>query len=742
MADDGKRWGATPDEWAHLELILGLGPDLLPVVSRADAAISPNSGISKLGKVPSLYNKKGLAVGIMNWPSKRATEAELNRWAGVSDLGACVQTREARAIDIDVPDVALAGRIQGTVERVLGFALPVRSRPGTGKRLLAFAMPGEFGKRKIDFGESGIVEFLGTGCHFVCCGVHTSGDRYEWDGEGAGGLPWELPVLPVEVWEKVWAAMGPLAREARGAGGAGEETGEEGGGSGYKGRGAALPGVIASDEVSASLEILGLALKVGREGQVHIECPWVGEHTTAQTVGETTYFPSRGRGYERGHFKCLHAHCAGRGDDEFMVALGLEEPGGGFEVVTVPAGGDGVEILDRELTRNEDNRVLATLSNLIGLFSRPAMSSYHIHYDEFRDEIVYRRYEGDKGKEPSPWLRFQDHVYTEIRTYLERTGFNPVSKEMMRDVVHAIAKGNPIDTAQEWLGGLEWDGVKRIDRFLVDYMGAENTPYSQAVGRYIWMTLAGRVLSPGCKADAAPIFVGEQYSGKSFFISCMAPDEDYFAELRLDDEDPTFARKIRGKLIGEFVELRGLHTKDSETIKALISRRIEEWAPKFIEFNTKYKRRCLLIGTSNKDELFSDETGNRRWFPVRTPKGDCDALIRDRLQLWAEGKTAFQIEGTIKGIYEKTNKLAHATREEFAINDAWDEPVERWLDEYKTSGTSNLIQIGDILRESLGYDTKNIKMSDTFRVGRILRKSGYRQIVKLIFGKTKRGWGR
>ena len=55
------RWGATPDDWAHLYLSCGLMADLLPVVSNPNATISPLSKMKGLGKTPSRYNQAGEA---------------------------------------------------------------------------------------------------------------------------------------------------------------------------------------------------------------------------------------------------------------------------------------------------------------------------------------------------------------------------------------------------------------------------------------------------------------------------------------------------------------------------------------------------------------------------------------------------------------------------------------------------------------------------------------------------------
>lgn len=177
---DIQRWGATPEEWANFDLLLGLTPDLLPVVSNPQARVSPKSSLRSLGKTPSQYNADGLVVGIPNWTQRETTAEDIALWQKQADYGICIQTRRLRAIDIDVEDPKLAMSIVGRFERQFGRKLPRRWRENSGKCLLAFLMPGGFPKRSFKVDGGGQVEFLGDGQQFVAAGVHPSGARYQW----------------------------------------------------------------------------------------------------------------------------------------------------------------------------------------------------------------------------------------------------------------------------------------------------------------------------------------------------------------------------------------------------------------------------------------------------------------------------------------------------------------------------------------------------------------------------------
>lgn len=79
------------------------------------------------------------------------------------------------------------------------------------------------------------------------------------------------------------------------------------------------------DPMVGFLEKKGLVLDYGRNGEVYVPCPWKHEHTSDSGPSESAWFPAGTNGYERGNYRCLHAHCDGRGASEFELAVGYIE---------------------------------------------------------------------------------------------------------------------------------------------------------------------------------------------------------------------------------------------------------------------------------------------------------------------------------------------------------------------------------------------------------------------------------
>lgn len=325
---DPKRYGATLDEWATFTLILGLDEDLLPVVSNPNAKISENSKIQKLGKTPSIYNSYRRVVGMPDWTEQKTTAHQITSWSSEKDYGICVQTRRVRALDVDVTDKALADELLRFIQSTLGVQLPMRVRNNSTKFLLCFDLPSpeeDLAKRTIKT-QHGIIEFLATGQQFVAAGTHESGERYEWINIDQG-----IPQLATRSrFEHLWDAL----QNRFGI----EPSTEARSGSRIQKRAEA----ISSDPVAQFLNEKSLILGSERSGQLHITCPFAEHHTSAAIMSATSYFPAHTGGYERGHFRCLHAHCEGRSDREFLDALGFVDGGiDDFDIVVDEPATDG-----------------------------------------------------------------------------------------------------------------------------------------------------------------------------------------------------------------------------------------------------------------------------------------------------------------------------------------------------------------------------------------------------------------
>ncbi len=405
-------------------------------------------------------------------------------------------------------------------------------------------------------------------------------------------------------------------------------------------------------------------------------------------------------------------------------ALGFADEVGPLAALELPA-----------FARIKSGEITPTKSNLVKAMARHDVCGFHVQFDTFRAETMLAE-SGSNG-----WRLLKDTDYVELCLHLERRGFQNISKDVIRDVVAYTAEAHSFDAAQHWLNDLKWDGQPRIERFLAVYFTAEDTPYTRAVALYLWTALAGRVQVPGIKCDMAPVAVGEQGARKSSAVAALAPAEDFFATMDLSTSDDNMARLMRGKLVIELDELKGLSTRDADFIKSLMTRRFEEWVPKYREMTVRYMRRSVFIGTSNRDDFLGDETGNRRWLPFRCGMCDPRGIARDRDQLWAEARDRFMVDGIL---FEEAERLAEAEHAAFAEHDEWDAAISKWLHtpdfENRTPFGREFLTAGEVLRHALELPNAQHNRLHTSRVKKSLIRQGYTYGTPRINGQKQRGF--
>jgi len=365
----------------------------------------------------------------------------------------------------------------------------------------------------------------------------------------------------------------------------------------------------------------------------------------------------------------------------------------------------------------------------------PDVCGFQLRRDDFLGEPMI----APAGTEE--WRRLRDTDYMELMLRAERLGFQSIGKETMRDAVAYTAEKNAFDSARHWLGPLKWDGVGRVDGFLAKYFGSSDTPYTRAVGRFLWTALAGRVMVPGVKVDMAPVAVGAQGMGKTTAVAAMAPSPEFFASIDLALRDIDLARAIRGKLVIELGELIGLRMREIEQVKSFMSRQHEEWVPKYHEMPIRYARRCVFFGTSNKDDFLSDETGNRRWLPFRSGKCDPDGIARDREQLWAEGRDLFARNGVL---FSEAERLAEAEHAGFTEHDDWEDSVNDWLNRPDFGGSTpisrDILRSSDVLRSAINLPPSQQTRAHQQRIKKVLLRLGFIEGSKRIDGQKVRGY--
>lgn len=708
-----QNWGAEPDDWFHFSFVLDLTPDLLPVVSRPDAQISPTSKLKTTGKTPSHYNGQGMVAGLKDWTARTSTDDDVGRWAKQPDYGILLQTRTVRALDVDVSDPAVAEAVLNAVTSMIG-PLPKRMRNNSPKFLLAFQLEGQMSKRILRT-EAGNIEFLATGQQFVALGTHPSGSRYEWEG----GLPDDIPVLGAEDFETLWRMLETVF-------GVGETVIEkEGRARDRSGRDAG-----ATDETADYLDANDWTLDWGTAGERYIRCPFEDGHSSVSNDNTATaYFPAGTGGFEQGHFRCLHASCAHRNDGDYLNAIGIRD--NDFDVVPTDTGEEYLPL--PAFSRDKNGQIEGTITNVLLALRRPDLCGVQIRLDEFRNEVILTTPRGEH-------LLLRDEYYTKIHETLEcKLQFKKFQETEIKRSVRLIAYENRFDSLKDWLSQLPaWDGVPRIDSFFCRHWGIDSSAYSKAVGRYWWTLLAGRALEPGIKGDMAVVLVSQQGKNKSEGIRAMAPTPEHYMELDFEKPAAERVREMRGHNVIELGEMRGMNKAGIGAVRVTISTRADRNRGLYREHYDTLPRRCGFIATVNTDTPLTDTEGNRRWLPMTIPD-DIDGkhiaaqIATEREQLWAEAVLVFKAEGIA---WERAETLAKTVLGDYEVkDDVWVSCIAEWLEAEATElNDSTLVKncdrvpltSKDLLVEAIGFKAPQVKRGDEMKVAKIMKDLGYK----------------
>lgn len=285
-------------------------------------------------------------------------------------------------------------------------------------------------------------------------------------------------------------------------------------------------------------------------------------------------------------------------------------------------------------------------------------------------------------KHPSKFWRDADDA--QLISYVD-AHYGTFSARNYDIAVTKVADDRAYHPIREFIESLpEWDKVPRVDTLLVDYLGAADTAYVRAVTRKTLCAAISRVLRPGCKFDSMLVLNGPQGVGKSTLIAKLA-GEWFSDSLNLGDtKDKTAAEKLQGYWILEIGELAGLKKAEVETLRSFLSRQNDIYRAAFGKRATPHLRQCVFFGTTNAESGYlRDTTGNRRFWPVKTPgsgkKQSWNLTHEEILQIWAEA-LVYVRQGEKLYLSPEMDALAKDEQREAMESDEREGLVREYLD--------------------------------------------------------------
>lgn len=355
-----------------------------------------------------------------------------------------------------------------------------------------------------------------------------------------------------------------------------------------------------------------------------------------------------------------------------------------------------------------------TVNNFVNAFKSDPLLNGLLAYDMLKETIVFTRPSFTaKGSKKGDLVNDTD--ISIIKGRIERM-HGIYNDAKLNDAIEQVSSDNAFHPIKLYLESLTWDGVPRIDTFLVDYMGAEDNAYTREAFRKMLLAAVTRIYEPGRKFDTALVFYSEQGVGKSTLIQRLS--KGWFNDSLTSLSGKESYEAIQFAWLVELAELSALRKSDVEAVKNFISKREDTYRGAYARRVKTHKRQCVFFGSTNDDEFLKDATGNRRFFPVevkRTRKTrlifepEFDAIVD---QLWAEAMEGYML-GEALTLSDEAEAIAGGTREEFTERTPIQGLIEEYLDRLFPADYEDrfLAQRLDFLNGDLGEEGTETKNS-------------------------------
>lgn len=405
-----------------------------------------------------------------------------------------------------------------------------------------------------------------------------------------------------------------------------------------------------------------------------------------------------------------------------------------------------------QLEVEKNGKVKDTLDNLVIILDNDPNVAV-VGYNELKSSLDFL---AKPVWEPIKYPSWTDNDTSQLRVYLSNI-YGIYSPNKTQDALNMVAAKRKHHPIRKYLKSLPpWDGAPRVETLLIDYLGADDTAYVRAVTRKTIVAAVARIFIPGIKFDSVLVMDGPQEKGKSTLFNRLAGDEWFNDGLTLTDmQDKAGAEKLQGYWILEIGELTGMRKSDIDSVKSFISRRDDKYRASYGRVVESHPRQSIIVATVNSTGGFlRDPTGNRRFWPVKTPGGtnkhswditeeDVKQIWAEALVLWKQGEKLY-LEGSVKeSAVREQNAALETDPREGMVRDYLERLLpENWPD-YDIGARRSFLHGTDfgkpeegtverefvspmeIWAECYGKDPSLIKKADSYEIGVVLRKLGW-----------------
>ena len=421
--------------------------------------------------------------------------------------------------------------------------------------------------------------------------------------------------------------------------------------------------------------------------------------------------------------------------DEYLILVGMRRDGRCWDCQNRPLGVDGQGKVIKGVTVDRNAKGLSEALERLEVSLRYNTRAHRAEmqhnangWQPFNDRIVAKLrevltecfvYLGPRGKDGSPGepraLKF--------------------GRDAWSDALNTILFSSEVDPFIEWVESLApWDETERLDEWLPHvFTISERLPLAKWAGRFMALGAIWRAYHPGLKMDEMPVLIGRGGLGKSTCVRSLLPADrgEWFSDgLNLAADSKIRAEALQGRVLAEVPEMQGSTRADMESLKAFLSR-TDDGAVRlaYRRDPEQMLRRCVIVGTADRNEPLPNDQNLRRFVPVYLDDGAPyfirEYLDRNRTQLWAEALHLYRqgvearLPDHLKGMQSEATDRARSR--DTVIEDA----VSEWT-KGNDGFTTAEIAAGIHLIDSNDKGAR-LRMDEQHRLGRVLESLGYRK---------------
>jgi len=378
---------------------------------------------------------------------------------------------------------------------------------------------------------------------------------------------------------------------------------------------------------------------------------------------------------------------------------------------------------DHRLRKTDSGKIIAAIDNVVAILENDPAIKGAIAFDDFSGVIRKRK--------PLPWSENAGGAWTDddesfFALWLARE--YRITRIPERELHHAftvVSLNNRFHEVREYLEGLRWDGNPRVRYWLSAYCGAEASAYCALAGAKFLVAACARVMRAPVetKVDTVLILEGEQNAGKSTVLRILF--SPWFTDAGFELNSTDGYQIIRGMWGVELAELDSFNRAEASKSKAFFSRSKDRYRNPYGRRPVDVVRQCVFGGTVNNTTYLKDDTGNRRYWPVRVGRIDLEELAKDRDQLFAEALKLYE-DGTPWHVIDSERPLFTEQQDRRYIGDAYEDQIVEYLagDTDTNYQPRDGVTTGEILT-AIGVDRQRWSLAEQQRIGRIMARLGW-----------------